>query len=81
MNTKHRLTVRFRIEMGLAILTAALTILTLISREWIEALTGFDPDHHNGSVEWFLVAALALISAVLFTRARLDWRKGQALPA
>jgi hypothetical protein len=81
MNTKNRLNVRFRIEMGLAILTTALFILTLISREWIEALTGFDPDRHNGSFEWFIVAALFSIFVVLFTRARSDWRKVQALPA
>ena len=80
MNTRHRLNVRVTIEMALAILTAAVVILTLISREWIEALAGFDPDHHDGAFEWFIVAALVLLSAVLFTRARSEWRKVQALP-
>jgi ABC-type transport system involved in cytochrome c biogenesis permease subunit len=72
---------RARIESGLALLTAALFILTLFSREWIEALTGWDPDHGNGSLEWVIVAALLAACAALTFRARSDWRKLQTLPA
>jgi hypothetical protein len=72
---------RARIESGLAVLTAALFVLTLISREWIEALTGWDPDHGNGSLEWVIVAVLLVACASLTFRARSDWRKFNALPA
>ena len=72
---------RAQIETALAGLTAALTLLTLVTREWIEALTGWDPDHGNGSVEWAIVAVLLVACVALSTRARADWRKVQALPA
>lgn len=70
---------RARIESGLALTAAALFILTLFSREWIEALTGRDPDHGNGALEWVIVAALLAACAALTVRARSDWRKLQTL--
>ena len=73
--------VRAQVETALAGLTAALTLLTLVTREWIEALTGWDPDHGNGSLEWAIVAALLVACVALSLRARSDWRKVQALPA
>lgn len=48
--SKSLVTVRMRfwIEAGLVALSGLLTILTLFSRDWIEALTGFDPDNQDG---------------------------------
>jgi hypothetical protein len=69
------LRVRFWVEAGLAALCALLAILTLFTRDWIEALTGFDPDNHNGSFEWMIVAALALVCILLSVAARADWRR------
>lgn len=31
-------------------------------RDWSEALTGFDPDEHDGSFEWVIVIGLLLIA-------------------
>ena len=75
MKTSDTLKLRARIESGLAVVTAALFILTLISREWIEALTGWDPDHGNGSLEWVIVAVLLVAAVALSVRARADWSK------
>jgi hypothetical protein len=71
----ERLRRRLRIEVVLAVSSAALCILTLVTPEWIEALTGLEPDSGSGALEWviagiFLVAAV--VSAVL---ARRDYRR------
>ena len=73
------LRVRFWVEAGLAALQAAAgtyaPLFTLFTGDWIEALTGFDPDNHNGSFEWMIVAALALVCILLSIAARADWRR------
>ena len=47
----NRLRLQAKIESGVAILAAALFVLTLISREWIEFLTGWDPDGGSGALD------------------------------
>jgi hypothetical protein len=61
------MTSRFWIATILSALSGLLFALTLAWAGWIEALTGLDPDQHNGSVEWSIAAALLAI-AVLFGR-------------
>ena len=46
-------------EICSATATGILTILTLITREWIEMIFGLDPDNGSGAVEWLIVVALA----------------------
>jgi hypothetical protein len=70
-----RLRVRLRIEVVLAVISAALCVLTLVFPVWIEELTGLEPDAGSGALEWviagvFLVAAV--VSAVL---GRRDYRR------
>jgi len=67
--------IRFWIEAGLAALCGFLAILTLFTRDWIEALTGFDPDDHNGSIEWAIVVVLALVCVLFAIAARADRRR------
>jgi hypothetical protein len=81
VNDFDRLKLQAKVETGVAIAAAALAVLTLISREWIEFLTGWDPDGGNGALEWGIVVVLAVIAVGLSLRARADWRKVQALPA
>ena len=66
--------VRFRVETAVALFAGVLGILTAFWHDWIEALTGWDPDHHNGSVEWLIVAVLLVVAVVLGAVARRDWR-------
>jgi hypothetical protein len=70
---------RFWVEAGLSAGTTVLAILTLISREWIEFLTGWDPDHGDGSLEWAIVFGMAVVALIAGIAARLEW--GRAPPA
>ncbi len=67
--------VRFWVEAGLAALCGFLAVLTAFTRDWIEALTGFDPDNHNGSFEWIIVAALFLVCMLCSIAARAEWHR------
>jgi hypothetical protein len=61
---------RARVEGWLAGASAALAVLTLVWRDWIEEVFGVDPDQHSGAVEWAIVAALLLAAISLALDAR-----------
>ena len=63
---------RFLIETALAVASAALLLLTLISKEWIELLFGVDPDGGSGTLEWAIVAALVAMTVAFGALARRD---------
>ena len=64
-----------RIETTVAILTGALGIITIFWHDWIEILTGWDPDHHSGSVEAGLIVALLAMSVTCAVLARRTYRR------
>lgn len=66
--------VKARIEIILSVILGAATILTAVWPDWIEGLFGFDPDGGNGSVEWLIVAVLALATIAVAVLARRDLR-------
>ena len=49
-------------------LCGVLALLTIAAPHWIEALTGFDPDQHDGTIEWLFV--MALLSTAPYWRSR-----------
>ena len=65
----------FWIEAALAGVAGFLTVLTLFTREWIEAVFNVDPDGGDGSLEWLIVVALAVVTVVFAVLARLEWRR------
>jgi hypothetical protein len=65
-------------EGALALVTGVLAIVTLFWHDWIEALTGYDPDAHRGSVEWLIVAALAVVCVIASIALRAEWRRARA---
>jgi hypothetical protein len=64
-----------RLEAGIALVAGALGILTVFWRDWIEMLTGWDPDHHDGRAEWLIVAALMVVAAVAGAMAHRHWAR------
>lgn len=69
------------LETVAALLAGILGILTVFWHDWIEALTGWDPDHHNGAFEWLIVVVLLAIAAISGLAARRDWRATVATAA
>ena len=75
---KSELRTRFWVETVLAAVTGGLFVLTLFWRDWLEVF-GIDPDNHDGSVEWLIVAGLFLLSVAFAASARREWSR--AAPA
>jgi hypothetical protein len=66
--------VRVRLEMAVALCAGILGLLTIFWHDWIEALTGQDPDHHNGSAEWIVVVGLLAVAVAMGFAARRHWK-------
>jgi hypothetical protein len=66
---------RFWGECALAGLAAVLAVLTAIWPDWIELLFGADPDGGDGSTEWGIVAALAVVAILFAALARFEHRR------
>jgi len=54
--------------------TGLLALVTVFWRDWIE-VTGWEPDHHNGTVEWLIVGVLATVTVFAALLARIEWRR------
>jgi hypothetical protein len=76
---RRKLPARFWFEATAAVIGLVLFIVTLISREWIELLTGWDPDRGNGALEVGLTVALLGVAAWSAFSARRDFHR--AAPA
>jgi hypothetical protein len=65
---------RAALESVIALCAGSLGLVTVFWRDWIEILTGWDPDHHSGTAEWLIVAVLLVAAAVSGMAARRSWR-------
>jgi len=73
---------RFYVESGLSAASLILLVITLVNREWIEAVFGVDPDQGNGSLEWLVTAVLTVVTVVGAVSARVEWRRaGSRVPS
>ena len=64
----------FWVVVGAAMITGTLALTTAIVPDWIEFVFGWDPGHHDGSVErwsvtWLIVAGLYFVTVVLVAAA------------
>ena len=55
-----------------------LAIVTPFAPDWIEVVSGWDPDQHDGSVERLIVIGLCCVTALSLLLAALEWRRTQA---
>ncbi len=76
-----RVPTRIRLEVGVAIAALALGVLTLFWKDWIEIVFRVDPDHGDGSAEWWVVAGLVVISGISFALSRWELRRLSASPS
>jgi hypothetical protein len=66
--------IRVGLETAVALLAGLLGAVTIFWHDWIEALTGLDPDQQNGSAEWLIVASLLVVAMAMGAVARRHWR-------
>ena len=62
------------LEASFAVATLALACLTIVMPTWIEATTGWDPDHQGAGAEWLIAGVLALSAASAGLAARRRMR-------
>ena len=55
--------------------TGVLSVVTPIWPDWIEAISGWDPDQHDGSAEWLIVTALLLVTVTMLAMVAREWQQ------
>lgn len=75
---KPQLRPLFWIEAALALVNAALLVVTVVWNDWIEIVFDVDPDAGSGSVEWAVVAVTFVLTLAFVALARGEWRRAQA---
>lgn len=68
----------FWVEIGLAAITGPLALITPIFPDWIEFVSGWDPDQHDGSVERMIVVGLFAVTIAIVALAAIEWRRTTA---
>ena len=72
---RRRIRRLFWVELGLAAITGLLALITPIFPDWIEFVSGWDPDQHDGSVERLIVVGLFVVGVAMGGAAAIEWRK------
>jgi len=76
--SRGRLSTLTKVETVLSAATGILAIVTIFWQDWIETITGWDPDHHNGTAEIYIFVGLAVISCGLILLTRVSWKRDRA---
>ena len=68
----------FWAETGLAAISGALALISLVLPDWIEFVSGWDPDQHDGSVETLIIVGLLVVALSMAAAAAIEWRRNSA---
>ena len=66
---------RYWAVLALGGFAAVLAVITPFWPDWIEAVSGWDPDQHDGSVENYIAAALLVVAVALLAFAGAERRR------
>lgn len=77
---KRRPRGRFYLASITSLITLGAALLTVVKRDWIEAVFGVDPDDGSGWLEWAIVLALFLATAAMAALARSEWSRAFPRP-
>jgi hypothetical protein len=69
----------FWVEAGLATVTGLSALMTAIVPDWIEFVSGWDPDQGDGLAEWLIVSGLCFVTIMLIMAAKQEWRRTSAV--
>ena len=75
VSSKRKLQRRFWQNTVVGAVTGVLSVVTPIWPDWIEAISGWDPDQHDGSAEWMIVTALLIVTVTTLAMAAREWRQ------
>jgi hypothetical protein len=68
---------RFWVELGLASIASLLALITPIFPAWLELVSAWDPDRHDGSAEVLIVVGLFAVIVVTLALAAMECREHQ----
>lgn len=66
---------RFWVEIGMALASGVVFLLTVLWKDWIEIVFRVDPDQYSGSTEWLIVFVSVVITVTTVALARSEWRR------
>ena len=69
---------RIRVESAIALLAAFLGVLTVVWKDWIEAVFRVDPDGHSGAAEVGVVLGLFALALLLGAVAGFERQRARA---
>src|SRR5215468_5475978 len=66
---------RFWVEVAAAAAAGILSVITPIWPDWIELVSGWDPDQHDGTAEWTIAVGLLVVALAIVATAASEWRR------
>jgi hypothetical protein len=75
MMATSKLRTRFWVEATLGTMTAVFFILTIVWEDWVEIVSGWEPDNHSGELEWFIAGGFLVATVIFALAARHERRR------